>query len=443
MKGFCALFGLVTILLGVWSAPASADATSIGRQLFQGFATFEAGDQTTNSGRPADLIACAACHGIHGQGKSEGGSVVPSIQWQSLMANAAWGPGFKNEAELGLAIKAGVGRNGAPLSETMPRYRLTPEEARGLIDYLRVLGTELDVPRGVSSGEVRLGVMLPLSGSSAHVGSKILGGIRSTVDQANAGGGIHGRLVKLVIVDSLPDATIAADNLVNEHVYAVFASIWPRDPTIEKHFADERIAMIANLTPRETEHEIGAWSLDLLPPLDRQFDALKSNLLHCETASNRWIFWPQTTSGPLSKEFMLFTSQESIDEAFQDHKISAGCLGFGFNDTLRLKNIVTSRWQQRIVLAFPSELALQGRTSLSESLGVIAARVTLELLSASGASLHERSILENFPVLDGFEPIPGIPLRLRQKRRFALEPNVLVLDVAQQIANPGRIGTPQ
>jgi branched-chain amino acid transport system substrate-binding protein len=63
--------------------------------------------------------------------------------------------------------------------------------------------------------EVRIGVSLPLSGSLAPYGKATLEGIRMRVDELNAGGGVHGTKIKLIVEDNLGDST-AAINAYNK-----------------------------------------------------------------------------------------------------------------------------------------------------------------------------------------------------------------------------------
>jgi hypothetical protein len=49
----------------------------------------------------------------------------------------------------------------------------------------------------------------------------------------------------------------------------------------------------------------------------------------------------------------------------------------------------------------------------------------MEVLSVAGVALHERAPLEALPRLNGFEPVPGAPVRYSDRRRYGWDPDVL------------------
>lgn len=61
-----------------------------------------------------------------------------------------------------------------------------------------------------SSGPIMLGMVAPLSGSSAAIGPYMKNGAQLAVDQINAKGGVEGRKLKLVVQDGACDAKTAA-----------------------------------------------------------------------------------------------------------------------------------------------------------------------------------------------------------------------------------------
>ena len=220
MRGRCWLIGLylfATLILANWPVFAASNS-ELGRQLFHGFLPFSAGNAVTNTRRPADLVACYSCHGAQAVGKIEGGLKVPAVRWQNLSASSNSGIRYGSEADLRAAITLGIGRAGKPLNTAMPRYQLTQVEADAMIDYLRIAGTVEDLPRGVSPTTIRLGIMVPLSGPLQGTGEKILRGASNVATAVNESGGVHGRKIQLITVDSYPDADLAAQALVEEAV---------------------------------------------------------------------------------------------------------------------------------------------------------------------------------------------------------------------------------
>lgn len=71
MKAACLL--LVLVLGGPWLARAAdADADDPGRALYQGWTPYAAGAAATPLRLAPELLACARCHGVHGEGGREG-----------------------------------------------------------------------------------------------------------------------------------------------------------------------------------------------------------------------------------------------------------------------------------------------------------------------------------------------------------------------------------
>ena len=73
-------------------------------------------------------------------------------------------------------------------------------------------------PNGSHAQEtVKFGVSLPITGDMAEFGSFIRNGIELAIDQANAKGGLDGKMVELVIEDSRGDpreAVLVAERFV-------------------------------------------------------------------------------------------------------------------------------------------------------------------------------------------------------------------------------------
>lgn len=63
---------------------------------------------------------------------------------------------------------------------------------------------------GATSGDITLGMLTPLSGSSAAIGPYMKNGAQLAVDEINAAGGVLGRQLKLVVEDEACDPKTAA-----------------------------------------------------------------------------------------------------------------------------------------------------------------------------------------------------------------------------------------
>lgn len=423
------LLARLALLAALWPPSLLAD----GRGLYQGLQPFAAGDNATDTGRPVSLVACANCHGIGADGGSEASGGVPSLRWASLSRPSGAGPAYATDDAVLLAITSGVGRRGEALGPLMPRYRLTPGEARSLVAYLKVAGTVADNPPGVTAKDVRLGALLPLTGPLAHTGREILGGLSTVIDAANGQNGINGRRIRLVTADSAPGGASGARALLASDVYAVVGALWPQGgDAVEPLFAQRRVAMIANLSPAGHEPSGVAWSADLLAPLDVQADALMRALIDCPTTGARLIVSPHAKAQDVSQDVSVRHALTLADarRVFDAAQVT-GCVGYEASNLQAMEQAVPPGWQHRVVLPFPSRLATLG-PSPWHNLGEASARVALETLSSAGAALNERSLLDQLPRISGFEPFQGLAVRYSTHRRFAWNPEILNLGSADR-----------
>ncbi|HLL14437.1 MAG TPA: ABC transporter substrate-binding protein [Pyrinomonadaceae bacterium] len=182
---------------------------------------------------PATAFACANCHGLRGQGTSEGGLQPPPVNWETLVAPHTSALTRRErapytEATLARAIRAGLDPSGARLHPGMPQYELTPSQTADLIAYLKQLGKEGDADPGIDDKRIRVGAALPLTGALAQVGEDVKATLAAYLAEVNAQGGIYGRQIDLVVMDSRgePAGTLAAtERLVErEGVFALVAS---------------------------------------------------------------------------------------------------------------------------------------------------------------------------------------------------------------------------
>ena len=207
---------------------------------------------------PANVLPCASCHGTDGRGRAEGGVRPPSLDWQRLalgegdrQANSRSYPAYA-DATLARAIQQGVDPAGNRLDPAMPRFDLTLADQRNLTAYLKRLGEERDP--GVEEGELRLGTLLPDSGPLAEAGHVIRAVLEDGVARLNQQGGIHGRRLHLVVLDSGPDqasAELALQRLLDqERVFALVTPLAPMlDQSLSARLEQQRVPLIGS-TPR-------------------------------------------------------------------------------------------------------------------------------------------------------------------------------------------------
>jgi ABC-type branched-subunit amino acid transport system substrate-binding protein len=193
---------------------------------------------------PATSLPCANCHGLRGEGTSEGGLEPSPLTWArlksphtSLLTGHQRGP--YNEATLARAISQGLDPGNQPLHPGMPRYRMSLHQMANLIAYLKKLGSEADADPGLSDTTITLGSVLPMTGPMARAGEDVKATLNAYFTQINSQGGIYGRKFELVVADSHGDAqgTLQATrHLVEETgVFALIGSFEPlgSEPTHE------------------------------------------------------------------------------------------------------------------------------------------------------------------------------------------------------------------
>jgi ABC-type branched-subunit amino acid transport system substrate-binding protein len=184
----------------------------------------------------ASAFPCANCHGLRGEGSSEGGLQPPPLVWsrltaaaQSALTRATRGP--YDENSLARAITSGVNANGAKLHPGMPNYKLSGGQMGDLIAYLKKLGHEVDRDPGITEMSIKVGSALPLSGPLARIGEDVKQALEAYFAEVNRQGGVYGRRFELVVADSHGDApgTLgAARRLVDEeNVFALVGSFEP------------------------------------------------------------------------------------------------------------------------------------------------------------------------------------------------------------------------
>lgn len=184
----------------------------------------------------ASAFPCANCHGLRGEGASEGGLQPPPLIWskltaagQSALTRATRGP--YDENTLARAISSGINSNGAKLHPGMPHYKMSGGQMGDLIAYLKKLGKEVDSDPGVTEKLIKVGSALPLTGPLARIGEDVKQALEAYFTEVNRQGGIYGRQFELVVADShgdSPGTLSATRRLVDEdNVFALVGSFEP------------------------------------------------------------------------------------------------------------------------------------------------------------------------------------------------------------------------
>jgi ABC-type branched-subunit amino acid transport system substrate-binding protein len=211
---------------------------------------------------PATSFACTNCHGLRGEGTSEGGLQPPPIDWQTLTQKHTSAltrrerPPY-NATTLARAIIKGLSSDGTPMHPGMPRYVMTSEQVADLIAYLKKLGKESNADPGLTEGAIKVGAALPLSGPFAQIGEDIKATLSASFAQTNSQGGIYGRRIELVVQDSKGEpaqTTEATRRLIEQDgVFALVGSYEPADSdAVNVYIKSREVPLVGpiTLTPR-------------------------------------------------------------------------------------------------------------------------------------------------------------------------------------------------
>jgi len=120
-----------------------------------------------------------------------------------------------------------------------------------LAGAVALTGAAMAQQRGVSKTEIVLGMHTDLSGPAATYGVSSSNAVKLRFDEVNAGGGIHGRKLKLIVEDTqyqVPRAVQAGNKLISRD--KIFAMVAPLGtPMNNALFKDQFEAGVPNLFP--------------------------------------------------------------------------------------------------------------------------------------------------------------------------------------------------
>jgi mono/diheme cytochrome c family protein len=221
---------------------------------------------------PGATATCGGCHGVRGEGKTEGGVTAGGLTWSNLgkpyghthTTGRTHGP--FNESSFIRAVINGIDASNNALLPAMPRYNLSPEDMADLIAYLKRIETDLDP--GITDNSLNVGLVVPSQGALADVGAAMKDVFNAYFDDVNSRGGIFSRKIEMRIADAgaggAATATTAQDFTRREQIFAFVGGL--------SVGADEPIAAF---TRREEIPFIGPSTL----------------LPHAETPVNRYLFY--------------------------------------------------------------------------------------------------------------------------------------------------------
>ncbi len=221
---------------------------------------------------PATAATCGGCHGMRGEGKTEGGMTAGGLTWAHLVKpyghTHPTGRTHEpfNESSFIRAVVNGVDSSGNDLLVAMPRFKLSPEDMADLIAYVKRIESDLDP--GLTDNDIRIGLVVPSHGSFADVGAAMKDVFSAYFDDVNSRGGIFNRKIELRVADSgtggESTGAVAQDFIRKEQIFAFVGGL--------SAGADAQIAAFAR---KEEIPFIGPSTL----------------LPHAETPVNRYLFY--------------------------------------------------------------------------------------------------------------------------------------------------------
>lgn len=234
---------------------------------------------------PASAMPCSSCHGPDGRGRPEGGLDPTDIRWAAMTkpyghTHRSQGghshPAYDVESLL-VSLVEGVDPSGYPFDPGMPRYAVSREDVAALVDYLRAL--DHGIERGVTQDRVTMGTVVPAVGPAAQSGLVLRSMTAALMDEVNEAGGIHGRTMQLVTIETgeTPEETAEAVRLtIREH--ALFALIAPFAPGAEAELArvarEEGVPVIAPFEPFPLDGRSRGDLFHVFPTNSRQMELL-------------------------------------------------------------------------------------------------------------------------------------------------------------------------
>jgi len=233
---------------------------------------------------PGSAFPCSGCHGMRGEGKSEGGVTAGDITWSNLIkpyghthpTGRKHGP--FTESSVIRAVVNGVDPSGNNLLVAMPRYKISAEDMADLLAYLKRIDTDLDP--GLTDTSVTVGLVLPSSGALAEVGAAMKDVLAAYFDSINSRGGIFSRRIELKVADAGAGGSViptAAQNFAHkEQVFAFVSGLSAgSDPQLAALARTEEIPIIgpSTLLPY-LENPANKYLFYLLPGVSEQAMAL-------------------------------------------------------------------------------------------------------------------------------------------------------------------------
>jgi ABC-type branched-subunit amino acid transport system substrate-binding protein len=165
---------------------------------------------------PASTLTCAGCHGLRGEGKTEGGVTAGNLTWSNLVKT--YGHTHPNGRKHGpfdeklftRSLVHGLDPSGNKMAVAMPLFEMAPEDVADLIAYLKRIDTDRDP--GLTDTSVKVATLLPPTGPLAETGAAMKDVLTAYFANVNEKGGIYNRKIELGTIGTGIDAAATAAN---------------------------------------------------------------------------------------------------------------------------------------------------------------------------------------------------------------------------------------
>ena len=182
---------------------------------------------------PASTVTCGGCHGLRGEGKTEGGVRAGNLTWTNLVKpyGHTHPSGRKHtafdEKLFTRAMVQGTDPAGNELAVAMPRFQMSDEDMADLIAYLKRIETDRDP--GLTDETITIATILPKTGPLADIGTAMKEVLTAYFANVNDKGGIYNRRIELQTIDAGPNAAATAANtkqhVENGNVFAIVSGL--------------------------------------------------------------------------------------------------------------------------------------------------------------------------------------------------------------------------
>ncbi len=182
---------------------------------------------------PSSTVTCGGCHGLRGEGKTEGGVTAGNLTWSNMIK--PYGHTHPNGRKHGAfdeklftrSLVQGTDPAGNELVKAMPRFQMSPEDIADLIAYLKKIETDRDP--GLTEETVTIATIVPKTGPLAEIGTSMKDVLTAYFANVNDKGGIYNRRIQLQTIDAGADAATTAANVkmhvANNEMFAIVSGL--------------------------------------------------------------------------------------------------------------------------------------------------------------------------------------------------------------------------